>query len=104
MIKEITLIDKYIAGKVAYNLWRCRDALFVFEKNKLYEKLESLSKEPALNIGTKWFETGLTKIKYGELVDNDCKLSIFYDYQKIKVLFKGNIPGVNTTITFDVIG
>lgn len=70
MKKEITLIDKYIAGKVAYSLWRSRDALFVFEKNKLYEKLESLSKEPALNIGTKWFETGLTKIKYYEFMKN----------------------------------
>lgn len=104
MKKEITLIDKYIAGKVAYNLWRCRDALFVFEKNNLYKKLETLSKETDVNIGAKWFETGLTKIKYGELVDNDCRLSIFYDDKKIKVLFKGNIPGVNTTVSFDVIG
>lgn len=80
-------------------MWCTRYEWFGYRNDNLYEKLESLSKEPALNIGTKWFETGLTKIKDGELVDNDCRLSIFYDDKKIEVMFKSEIIGVTGTAT-----
>lgn len=43
--------------------------------------------------------TGLTKIKDGELVDNDCRLSIFYDDKKIEVMYKSDILGVTGTAT-----
>ena len=81
-------------------MWCTRDAWFAFRNDNFYKKLESLSKEPALKIGTKWFETGLTKIKDGELVDNDCRLSIFYDDKKIEVMYKSDILGVTGTATF----
>lgn len=81
-------------------MWCNRDAWFAFRNQNFYEKLEFLSKEPALNIGTKWFESGLAKIKDGELVDNDCRLSIFYDDKKIEVMYKSDILGVTCTATF----
>lgn len=103
MTKKITITDKYVAAKVAYNLWCTRDACSAsFRPDNLCKKLELLSEEPALNIGTKWFQIGLIKIKDGELVDNDCRLSIFYDDQKIEVMYRTAILGVTSTYTFTI--